>query len=83
MSIPRSSTIPCTHVGLRPMPLQDWSGSCGSRYFAGLVRRVLEAVPPRATLPTGPWSSFATPAQRIADRIDSLIRDGMPAGASA
>ena len=39
MSIPRSSRIACTHFGVRPMPLQVWSGFCGSRYLSGRLRR--------------------------------------------
>ena len=41
--MPRSSRIACTHFGVRPMPLQVCSGCCGSRYFAGLLRRELLA----------------------------------------
>ena len=41
LSMPRSSRITCTHFGIRPMPLQACSGFCGSRYFAGLLRRKL------------------------------------------
>ena len=43
LSMPRSSRIACTHFGVRPMPLQVCSGCCGSRYFAGLLRRELLA----------------------------------------
>ena len=35
VSSPRSPRIACTHLGVRPMPLQVWSGFCGLRYFAG------------------------------------------------
>ena len=37
--MPRSSRIACTHFGVRPLPLQVCSGFCGSRYFAGRLRR--------------------------------------------
>ena len=50
VSIPRSPRIACTHLGVRPMPLQLSSGFCGLRYLAGLFWR-------RAPLPLADPSS--------------------------